>query len=92
MRSRLNALMLRLETGLLGQGLLPVPLERARHQPVLGLDGGVLPARALDLVSGALQPLPPMAIERRALGLEIVGDRQAGLDRRRLERLQDQTA
>jgi hypothetical protein len=38
--------MLRLETGLFGQRLLPVALERARHQPVLGLHGGILPARA----------------------------------------------
>ena len=87
----LGALMLRLETGLFGQSLLPVALERARHQPVLGLHRSILPARALDLVSGALQPLSPMAIERRALGLEVVGERQARLDRRRLERLQDET-
>ncbi len=82
--------MLRLETGLLGQGLFPVALERARHQPVLGLHRSILPARALDLVSGALQPLPPMAIERRAFGLEGVGERQARLERRRLERLQNE--
>jgi hypothetical protein len=32
-----------------------------------------------------------MAIKRRPLGLEILGDRQARLDRRRLERLQNET-
>jgi hypothetical protein len=47
----LDALMLGLETGLFGQGLLSVAFERARHQPVLGLHGGILPARALDLVA-----------------------------------------
>ena len=67
--SRLNALVLGLETRLFGQGLLPLPLERARHQPVLGLDGIVLPARPLGLVAGALEPLPPMPIERRSFGL-----------------------
>src|SRR5208283_5714339 len=54
----------------------------ARHQPVLGLHRSILPARALDLVACALQPLSPMAIERRTLGLEAPGERQARLDRR----------
>jgi hypothetical protein len=63
----LDALILRLETGLFGQGLLPVSLERARHQPVLGLHGGILPARALDLVACALQPLSPMATGWRTI-------------------------
>ena len=73
----LDALMLRLETGLFGQGLLPVAFERARHQPVLGSRRHIAGARA-DLGLCA-----PAAVangdERRALGLEVVGERQACL-------------
>ena len=82
--------MLRFETGLLRQGRLPVAFERARHQPVFRLHGGILPARAFDLVACALQPLTPMPLERRALGLEVLDERQARLDRRRLQCLHNE--
>src|SRR5208337_1344522 len=36
-------------------------------------------------------PLAPMAIERRALGLEILGERQARLDRSRRHRVEHET-
>src|SRR5215467_2231144 len=44
---------------LLLQRLFPTPLQLAGHQPVLRLNGVVLPPRALRLVTRALQLLLP---------------------------------
>src|SRR5262249_43550548 len=40
---------------------LPLPLQLPRHQPVLRVDGVVLPACPARLVLGPLQRLPPVA-------------------------------
>ncbi len=78
------------ETRLLAEGRLPILLQRAGHRPVLGLDAGITAAGQVDLMLRPLQPLAPMLVERFALRFQIESRGQAGLDRRRLQRLQDQ--
>ena len=86
----LKALVVGQETRLLAERRLPILLQRAGHQPVLGLDAGVTAAGLIDLVLRPFQALTPMLVKRFALRLQIESRRQAGLDRRRLQRLQDQ--
>ena len=87
----LQAFVFRFEPRLIAQGRLPGAFERARHQPVLRLHRRILPARAFDFVSRALQPLAPMTIYGRPLGFEVFGERNAGLDRRRRHRFEHET-
>ena len=47
-------------------------------------------AALVDLMARPFEPLTPMLVEGFALGPQIDGRRQAGLDRRRLQRHQDQ--
>src|SRR5215475_11507814 len=68
-----EAIVLRLQSRLFGQGLLPRALERAGYQPVLRFDGGILSTDPIDVVARSLQPLLPMTIKRRTLSLNIVG-------------------
>ena len=69
---------------------LPILFQRAGHQPVLRLDAGVTATGLVDLMLRPFEALTPMLVERFALRLQIESRRQAGLDRRRLQRLQDQ--
>ena len=87
----LQPFVFRLEPRLFGQSRLPGAFERARHQPVLRLHGRVLPARAFDLITRALQLLTPMTIQRRALGFEIFNERRTRLDRRGRHRFENET-
>src|SRR3954471_4043952 len=50
------------------QLLFPGPLQRARHQPVLGLDRVVLTPGPLGLVAGALAPQRPLFLQPRFSG------------------------
>src|SRR3954447_16562280 len=59
------------ETKLRRQRLLPALLQRAGDQPVLRLDGIILPARTLDLVAGAFEPLLPLPMQRGTLQLQV---------------------
>ena len=68
---------------------LPILLRGAGDEPVLGLDAGVTATRLVDLMLRSLQPLTPMIVEGLALSLKIESRGHAGLDRRRLQRLQD---
>lgn len=81
-----------LEVLLRGQRRLPRPLQRARHQPVLGLDGEVLPRRPVGLVPRPFQALLPQAGEVVALLLQAVGGGQRQLQRRRLQGREDPLA
>src|SRR3954454_14792747 len=58
------------------QLLFPGPLQRARHQPVLGLDRVVLAPGPLGLVAGALAPQCPLLLQpvRFLLQLPESGD------------------
>jgi hypothetical protein len=87
----LQTLVFRLKLRLFAQSRLPGAFERARHQPVLRLHGRILPARAFDLVAGALQPLTPMTVDCRALGFEILSERDTRFDRRRRYRFEHQS-
>src|SRR5438105_7235296 len=66
-----------LQPPLLLQRLLPAPLQFSDHQPVLRLDGVVLPPRALHLVTGSLPFLLPHPMEPRALLVQVVRGGQA---------------
>ena len=88
----LKALVVGQETRLLIERRLPILLQGAGHQPVLGLDAGVTATGLVDLMLRPLEAMTPMLVERFALRLQIERRRQAGLDRRRLQRLQDQAA
>ena len=88
----LEAFVFRRELRLIAQGLLPGAFERARHQPVLRLHRRVLSARPFDLVARALPSLTPMMVERRALGFEISGQRNARFDCRRRHRFEHETS
>lgn len=79
-----------LEGELRDQMLFELTLDRARHQSILRLDGVVLAATPVDRVLRALQPLLPQHLHPRALGVEVRGDREADLDRGRLQRAQQQ--
>jgi hypothetical protein len=85
-----NALVLGLETRLLGQGLLPLPLEGASNQPVLRLDGIELSAHALGFVAGPLDPLLPLTLNRLSFLFQIGRHQQACLQCRRLKRREHQ--
>jgi hypothetical protein len=73
------------EPHLPGQGFLPVPLQRPRHQPVLRFGAGVAAARLIDLELRAFQTLTPLLLQSGALGLQIGGNRETGLQGRRLQ-------
>jgi hypothetical protein len=64
-----KAVMIGRQPHLLGQGFLPVPLQRARHQPVLRLGTGVAATRLVDLVLRAFQTLTPLLLQGGTLGL-----------------------
>src|SRR5215210_1122629 len=53
------------------QLLLPGPLQRARHQAVLRLDGVVLAPGPLGLVAGAFAPKGPLLVKLARLLLEL---------------------
>ena len=73
----------------LAQRLLPVGLQRARHQPVLRLAGVELPPRALGVVARALEGEFERS-EAGGLGGLLVGQRLGGRgDRRGLEDAED---
>ena len=86
----LKALVVGQQKRLLAERRLPILLQRAGHQPVFGLDAGVTAAGPVDLMLRPFEALTPMLVERFALRLQIESRRQTGLDRRRLQRLQDQ--
>jgi len=77
--------MVRLQACLLGQGLLPLPLKGASHQPVLGLGGVELPVHPFGLVASPLKTTLPLAFERLALAFHLANREQACFQRRRLE-------
>ena len=56
-----------------GQGRIPALFERRRHQPVLGLDGVVLPLRALGLVARLAQLQRQGLAGRRVLVSDRLG-------------------
>src|ERR1700675_2774097 len=85
----LKALVVGQEMRLLAERRLPILLQGAGHQPVLGLDAGVTASGLIDPVLRPFEALTPMLFERFALRLQIESRRQAGLDCRRLQRLQD---
>src|SRR3954453_456070 len=78
------------QPGLGGQRRLPALLQGAGHEPVLRLDGVVLPLGALDLVARLLQPQRPLPLPLRPLDLDVPGQLQADLDRRRPQPLEDE--
>ena len=78
-----EARMLLPQPGLGRQRRLPALLQGAGHEPVLRLDGIVLPLGALDLVARLLQAQRPLPVPLRALQLDVLGQLQADLDRRR---------
>src|SRR5215212_3835902 len=53
------------------QLLLPGPLQRARHQAVLRLDGVVLAPGSLGLVAGAFAPKGPLLVKLARLPFEL---------------------
>ena len=78
------------QPGLGRQRRLPALLQGAGHEPVLRLDGVVLPLGALDLVARLLQAQRPLAVPPRPLQLDVLGQLQADLDRRRAQHLEDE--
>jgi len=58
---------------------LPRLLQRAGHQPILGLHGLVLPPRPVGLEPGTLQLLQPLALGQVELALQVGGDAEADL-------------
>ena len=73
---------------LFSQRLFPLPLERARYQPVLRLTRIVLTPGSFGLIPRALQTLLPMPLHSQTLGLDIGRNCQADLQRRWLQRFQ----
>ncbi len=65
---------------------LPVALQPARDEPVLGLDLAVAALGALRLITGALDLQPPLPERLIVVGLERLGGDQRGLHARRGER------
>ena len=53
------------------QTLLPGPLQRTRHKPVLRLHLVILPARPFGLVAGPLAPQRPLVLQCLVLRLEL---------------------
>ena len=66
--------------------VLPVALEAAGDEPVLGLDLAIAPLRPVGLVSGALDLQPPLLQRRVVVLLERLGRLQRGLHPGRRER------
>ena len=84
-RQRAGALMLAhgefgLGGGELRERLLPVALQAARDEPVLGLDLAVAALGALGLVAGALDLQPPLFERRVVVGFKRLGRAQRRLD------------
>ena len=73
------------QSHLLGQHHLPVTLQSPRDKPVLWFGAGVAATRLVDLVLCAFQSLTPLLLQSGAFGLQISGNRQTGLQRRRLQ-------
>ena len=68
--------------------MLPVALQAAGDEPVLGLDLAVAPLGAVGLVFGALDLQPPLLERRVVVLLERLGRLQRGLHAGRGERRQ----
>src|SRR5271163_863900 len=58
----LKALVVGQQTRLLAERRLPILLQRAGHQPVLGLDAGVTAAGLVDLMPRPFEALAPMLV------------------------------
>ena len=50
---------------------VPVPLQRARYQPIVRIEALVAPPRQRGRVGGRLQPLFPLAMQLPAFEFEI---------------------
>ena len=61
-----------LELFLFGQRRFPLPLERAGHQPVLGLDRIELAEGTLGFVTRSFEPLRPVPVALCPLGLKAL--------------------
>ena len=80
-----EAVILLSQRALLAQGLFPPPLQLARDQTVLGLDGVVLARGAFGLDASSLQSELPVLVLLSPLALQIGHGRGVQLQRRRLE-------
>lgn len=71
------------------QCLLPLPLQRAGDQAIVGIDGAIA---ALSAVDGELRPLhvePPLLESRFPVAFQALGSFDRGSESRRLKRLQE---
>ena len=76
------------ESSRLGERALPFRFQLAGDEPVLGLGELILAAGPVSGVAGALQPLPPQLVQRRALVLGLRGRGHRDLQRGRRHRRQ----
>src|SRR5208282_3089034 len=73
----------------LAQRFLPLSLQTARHQTILGLNRPVLPLGTLGFVAGPLQALLPVAVQLLTLLVNILDRLQTQLQSSGLEGTQD---
>jgi len=87
-----EARMLCLKLLLSGKSRLPGPLQGPGDQPVLRFGRFVTPLGKLDFIAGALETLIPLPILLPALQLDVLGQLQADVNRRRRQRFQNESA
>ena len=72
-----------------GQALLPLALQPARDEPVVGVDRPIAALRAGRLVSGPLSAEPPLLERRLGIEFKALGRGEGGGELDRLERGQE---